>query len=691
MLAQLQQTDDAGSCMARYVELQNAVPHLGADVGPLSPHQQALVTHLVHSVSVKQADRGGPTQLEEELTPNAPTWVRLLKTDSLRLRLGNRKDKLQMESLEIDEIRALCARLANSAETELLAFVQRAIGVDGTLAGNSELTSSVLQVRDDLEKFLILAVEKNILPKISSKSMDMLEGTGEREATQSNLMPQSGNGQSSSPGFFNADDASVLDINDSGASFLPFNGQSQVGLAGADDANAANQAVSQLEKEQSFQAISQLEKEQSFQAVLRLGDEQNMQLMHALQQLQCTDNLPLSEVDNNDWQLPMGGQQGMGGGLDQMGGQQGMGGSFDQMGGQQGMGGGLDQMGGQQGMGGSFDQMGGQQGLGDGLDSQKSRSSNNSMGNRQRLAHPSLGVGENWGNLGGGGGVDENRFNHFRTQSEAFTPKPQPLRSSSQHSIFFGSGGHGNANQNMKNDMAAATLQSLGMSGGLGNANQNMKNDMAAATMQSLGMSGGLGGGLGGSSSGLGGVNTSSGSGSGFGNDQNSGLATGVLLDGLPSRFRILPVAVQEAVRQLMFSSSALVVKDFDDKVVSKMALMAGGFGQDECLTMLSNLMGRIRTKQGAMKNGPGYLDVAVSSHLDMLKVCFGGGIIIRKLPFDSAIEKLRGISLHSFKNVDSVHFVDFELLQLVYVTLLTSSSVTLSDDFVDFEFFTFD
>lgn len=36
---------------------------------------------------------------------------------------------------------------------------------------------------------------------------------------------------------------------------------------------------------------------------------------------------------------------------------------------------------------------------------------------------------------------------------------------------------------------------------------------------------------------------------------------------------------------------------------------------------MLSHLEHRMRTKQGVMKNGPGYLDVAVSSHLDMLKV----------------------------------------------------------------------
>ncbi len=35
---------------------------------------------------------------------------------------------------------------------------------------------------------------------------------------------------------------------------------------------------------------------------------------------------------------------------------------------------------------------------------------------------------------------------------------------------------------------------------------------------------------------------------------------------------------------------------------------------------MIDHLEHRMRSKQGAMKNGPGYVDVAVSSHLDMLK-----------------------------------------------------------------------
>jgi hypothetical protein len=62
-------------------------------------------------------------------------------------------------------------------------------------------------------------------------------------------------------------------------------------------------------------------------------------------------------------------------------------------------------------------------------------------------------------------------------------------------------------------------------------------------------------------------------------------------------------------------------VRDFDDKVVSKLSLLVDSWGLDQALAMLDHLEHRMRTKQGAMKNGPGYLDVAVCSHLDMLKV----------------------------------------------------------------------
>ena len=51
------------------------------------------------------------------------------------------------------------------------------------------------------------------------------------------------------------------------------------------------------------------------------------------------------------------------------------------------------------------------------------------------------------------------------------------------------------------------------------------------------------------------------------------------------------------------------------------MALLVEGYGPEEAVSMIQHLEHRMRTKQGVMKNGPGYLDVAVSSHLDMLRV----------------------------------------------------------------------
>ena len=58
-------------------------------------------------------------------------------------------------------------------------------------------------------------------------------------------------------------------------------------------------------------------------------------------------------------------------------------------------------------------------------------------------------------------------------------------------------------------------------------------------------------------------------------------------------------------------------------QVVNKIAMLVEAFSSDEAISMLAHLEHRMRTKQGVMKNGPGYLDVAVSSHLDMLKVRF--------------------------------------------------------------------
>lgn len=77
----------------------------------------------------------------------------------------------------------------------------------------------------------------------------------------------------------------------------------------------------------------------------------------------------------------------------------------------------------------------------------------------------------------------------------------------------------------------------------------------------------------------------------------------------------------------LPLASTSHQVKDFDEKVVNKICLLVDMHGAEEALAMLSHLEHRMRTKQGVMKNGPGYLDVAVSSHLDMLKVREGAAL----------------------------------------------------------------
>ncbi|GAX79011.1 hypothetical protein CEUSTIGMA_g6451.t1 [Chlamydomonas eustigma] len=97
--------------------------------------------------------------------------------------------------------------------------------------------------------------------------------------------------------------------------------------------------------------------------------------------------------------------------------------------------------------------------------------------------------------------------------------------------------------------------------------------------------------------------------------------AAGMGTEVLPPRFKVLPLMVQQRILGLTTSSCVISIKDFDDKVVSKMTQLVDNYGVDEALAMLTHLEHRMRTKQGVMKNGPGYLDVAVSSHLDMLKV----------------------------------------------------------------------
>eukprot|EP00798_Chlamydomonas_sp_ICE-L_P018917 gene18917-25477_t len=87
----------------------------------------------------------------------------------------------------------------------------------------------------------------------------------------------------------------------------------------------------------------------------------------------------------------------------------------------------------------------------------------------------------------------------------------------------------------------------------------------------------------------------------------------------MPVRFSHFPTAVLDRILDLTTAPSVLKLTDFDDKVVNKLTLLVERYGEPEGLVMLNKLAGRLKTKMMAMKNGPGYLDVAISSHLDVL------------------------------------------------------------------------
>eukprot|EP00798_Chlamydomonas_sp_ICE-L_P018159 gene18160-24590_t len=85
------------------------------------------------------------------------------------------------------------------------------------------------------------------------------------------------------------------------------------------------------------------------------------------------------------------------------------------------------------------------------------------------------------------------------------------------------------------------------------------------------------------------------------------------------TRLGVLPPAVQSRVLEVAQALTIIQVSDFDEKVVKKMCFLSETYGLAECLKMLDKLALRMRSKSSVMKNGAGYLDVAVSSHLDML------------------------------------------------------------------------
>ncbi|GLI65428.1 hypothetical protein VaNZ11_009000 [Volvox africanus] len=162
----------------------------------------------------------------------------------------------------------------------------------------------------------------------------------------------------------------------------------------------------------------------------------------------------------------------------------------------------------------------------------------------------------------------------------------------------------------------------------------------------------------------------------------------------MPGRFRCLPPAVQSRIHALTRDNHVVLLKDFDEKVLSKMTLLVDKFGAAECLAMLDRIEEVLKGKAGRLANGPGYLDVSVSTRLDELKQRASGqvtapedyarstlhsriyaelrdlitrhgflqwhhfdqGIInmLKKMPNATALERLNELAYHSFKNVDN-------------------------------------
>ncbi|EFJ44596.1 hypothetical protein VOLCADRAFT_95237 [Volvox carteri f. nagariensis] len=150
----------------------------------------------------------------------------------------------------------------------------------------------------------------------------------------------------------------------------------------------------------------------------------------------------------------------------------------------------------------------------------------------------------------------------------------------------------------------------------------------------------------------------------------------------------------QVRIYALARDNHVVLLKDFDEKVLTKMTLLVEKFGAAECLAMLDRIEEVLKGKAGRLANGPGYLDVSVSTRLDELKQRASGqvtapedyarstlhsriyaelrdlisrhgflqwhhfdqGIInmLKKMPNATALERLNELAYHSFKNVDN-------------------------------------
>eukprot|EP00798_Chlamydomonas_sp_ICE-L_P025172 gene25172-10803_t len=105
-----------------------------------------------------------------------------------------------------------------------------------------------------------------------------------------------------------------------------------------------------------------------------------------------------------------------------------------------------------------------------------------------------------------------------------------------------------------------------------------------------------------------------------FSNGATEPLASDLTIDMLPPHLNCLSPNILRRILKLLKATNSVKLQDFDDKVVLKMIMaLMYRFGEAECVLMLEQLEGRLSSKHIIMKNAAGYLDVAVSGHIDAL------------------------------------------------------------------------
>eukprot|EP00798_Chlamydomonas_sp_ICE-L_P024419 gene24420-10018_t len=98
---------------------------------------------------------------------------------------------------------------------------------------------------------------------------------------------------------------------------------------------------------------------------------------------------------------------------------------------------------------------------------------------------------------------------------------------------------------------------------------------------------------------------------------QSDGLAGAPLSE----RFNKLPVSIRERIIQVLLRHPFMTPRDFDIKVIRKLANLVNTYGEMKGLVVLDNISSKLNSKQEAsMRNTRGYLDVAIGSYLESLR-----------------------------------------------------------------------